>query len=124
MILLLPTETGATMPVDVDRDPDGTLAAVKIAGIGWGVRVLSAAERAAPPDGPRYRPHWAVCPHADAHRTRGGSTSPRNTSWDVFAGVRSGPCVRCRGHNPHLYGPGPASPLCPACREHDGLPPL
>lgn len=117
MIRFLPTPDGQLMPVDVDRDPDGVLEAVRIPGRGWGVRVLTAPERALTATLPRYRPHWASCPGAAAHRGSPAATTPAQApaTWHLLGDVRTGPCARCRKPNPRLYGPGPANPFCERC---------
>lgn len=126
MIRWLPTPDGATMPVDVDRDPHGTLTAVKVAGRGWGVRVLSRWELALDVPQPRYNPHWAACPHAEQYRKRARVAAPE--TWpergNTPAACRAGPCAVCRTVHPARYGPGPSSPLCPACRAERHLPPV
>lgn len=115
-IMLLPTPSGATMPVDVGRDPHGNLVAVQIPGKGWGVRVLTDRERDEGTTQPRYTPHWSTCPQPEQYRAtaRNPGTGPARL---VTAGpTREGPCARCRQPHPNRYGPGPASPLCASCR--------
>lgn len=127
MIRWLSTPDGARLPVDVERDPNGNLEAVKI-GKGWGVRVLTDSERTRPGSLPRYTTHWTTCPQPQQYRRRAHSaapsTFPARAELAAQLSVRSGPCSVCRAPNPCRYGPGPASPLCPSCRTARGLPPV
>ena len=63
-IRFLPTDGDRRMPLDPDPDPSGTIVILD-----GRARVLTAAELAAPPDGPRYTTHFATCP---ARARRGG----------------------------------------------------
>lgn len=111
MMWMLPTPAGKLMPTDVGSDPAGTLLGIMLPGGVRGVRVMTAAELADPPPGPRFTPHWVTCPHANAHRQQ------------RRASVREGNCAACAGPNPNRYGEG-GSPFCPACRQTRGLPPV
>lgn len=121
-VLMLPTPSGSTMPVDVGRDPHGSLVAVRIPGKGWGVRVLTPAERQSGTiTAPRYTPHWVTCPDADQYRAQARRQAP--DTWPQRLRVNdttAGPCARCGAIHPTRYGPG-GSPLCPSCRQQPCL---
>lgn len=126
-VWLLPTPRGGTMPVDVGRDPTGNLVAVRLGPRrGWGVRALTDRERAEGTQLPRYTAHWTTCPRAEQYRRTARKTAPDTwpTRPQPAAHLRHGPCARCRGPNPHCYGPGPSSPLCDTCRAEKGIPPV
>jgi hypothetical protein len=119
MITLVPyTDDHAVLiPVDLGRDPEGSLIIVGTRG-GFTVRPV----RPTDTDGTqRRRPHWEVCPHPrqwDQVRRDTGILPTRGY------GTRSGPCVTCRREHPARYGGPVASPLCDPCREARGLTPI
>jgi hypothetical protein len=64
------TTKGKRMPVDAEPAEDGNV--VLHPGLGSGdlptATVIPKAEDDPPPVFPRYRSHFATCPHADTHR--------------------------------------------------------
>lgn len=123
MIWLLPYARGGTMPVDPDLDPGGALLGVGVRGQ-RGVRLLSDAELAAAPPGPRFNPHWTSCPHAAQYRTQARRQAPDTfPRRDVRPGGRAGPCARCGNRFPNRYGPD-ATVMCPACQPQATIPPV
>jgi hypothetical protein len=113
---------GTTIPVDVDRDPDGILAAARD-GHDWGVRILPADQRNRV-TGHRYSPHWTTCPAAAQYADLEHAVAPGTIRQGADAPNyrdRSGPCGRCRKRHPNRYGPA-GTPLCDACRAQPGRP--
>lgn len=117
---------GTDIPIDVDRDPAGILAAARD-GSDWGVLVIPAAQRPLA-TGHRYSPHWTTCPNASQYAQLAQAVAPdtirRGAAKPTGYPDRSGPCSRCGTRHPYRYGPGHASPLCDPCRTEIHLQPI
>ena len=57
------------MPVDSQADPAGNVAVTKLLDGSLASRIITAAAPLRDGELP-FRPHWASCPNADAHRKR------------------------------------------------------
>lgn len=110
-------DTSVLIPVDVDRDPDGSLLIIG-SRRGFTVRPLREDETSDPKL--RRRAHWDRCPR----RGLWGVTLERIGLRPSPDRDRSGPCALCGQRHPWHYGGPIASPLCDACRTVKGLHPM
>lgn len=125
MIRWVSTIAGKPMPIDVGRDPLGSVILVKVpratGPAEWRVRVLRADEQPDPAI-PRYTPHWATCPDAPAWKAARTAADPTGLLRNDRApeGITTGPCVGC-GEPHHRYGKGGTThhPRCSGTRRVD-----
>ena len=116
MIKMVPwfRDVSVLIPVDVDRDPEGSLVVVGSRG-GYTIRLLEDVE--SPAANMRRRAHWDVCPHQIMWNETLVRVGLRSVSVD-----RSGPCVICWQRHPWRYGGPIAYRRGDRCRAKKGLP--
>lgn len=106
-------DVSVRIPVDVGRDPHGSLVVVGGRN-GFAVRLRGHDEEPAAPL--RRRAHWDVCPHQRVWHEVMTAIGLRQSVAD-----RSGTCAICRRRHPWHYGGPVASPVCDRCRAERGL---
>jgi len=118
MITLVPwtVDVGVRIPVDVDRDPVGSLVVV---GSRQGFTVRLLLEDELPQATMRRRAHWETCPYQQDWAETMTRLCLRVSSVD-----RSGPCAICGRRHAWRYGGPIASPVCDPCRVEQGWEPM
>ncbi|MEU8023725.1 5'-3' exonuclease H3TH domain-containing protein [Micromonospora haikouensis] len=109
----VPSYAGHPVPLDATRVPDGPVLLDRTGPDRWAARAFVAGRD--PAARPRYGVHWTTCTTPSLYAATKTKADPRGEFPPIHAAARvDGPCAKCRGHNPRLYGPG-GSPLCPPC---------
>lgn len=113
LVRWVPSYAGHPLPLDARRVADGPVLLERTGPERWAARAFVAGRDVA--ERPRYAVHWTRCTTPSLYANVKTKADPRGEFPPIHAGGgRSGPCSKCRGHNPNLYGPN-ASPLCPTC---------
>jgi DNA polymerase-1 len=104
---------GKPVPLDADRVTDGPVLLERVGTDRWAARAFVDGKDIA--ERPRYAVHWTTCTTPGLYAATKTKADPRGEFPPIHrSAVRGGPCGKCGGHNPSLYGPG-GSPLCPTC---------
>lgn len=106
------------VPIDVDRDQDGSLVVV---GSRAGYTIRPVAEGEAPEGRFRRHAHWDTCPHQNRWRDVMIAVGVAGVT-SAYDPMRAGPCARCFERHPWHYGGPIASPVCDRCRAKAGMP--